>query len=133
MVLGYARNAGSMRMNDRLRRFMEALSLLAKQSDEPETQLTMQARINEYFAGVDAHQSRGRAGRARVLGRCRKVRRSNRLIAPRWAWLFPIFKNLSSTLLRKPERLNPVGYMQGGDPDHGRRAKHSGCVRRGMR
>ena len=57
MVLGCTRNAGSMRMNDRLRRFMEALSLLAKQSDEPETQLTMQARINEYFAGVADHQS----------------------------------------------------------------------------
>jgi hypothetical protein len=32
-------------MNDRLRKFMEALSLLAKQSDEPETQLTMEARM----------------------------------------------------------------------------------------
>jgi hypothetical protein len=44
-------------MDDRLRTFMVALSLLAKQADEPETQLTMQARINEYFAGVNDRQS----------------------------------------------------------------------------
>src|ERR1700745_1515623 len=79
---------------------MEALSLLAKQSDEPEAQLTMQSRISEYFAGaVDQQaaleslrkatcQSRGRAGRARVLGRRGKVRRSNSLIASGWVWTF---------------------------------------------
>jgi len=44
-------------MNDRLRKFMEALSLLAKQSDEPEAQLTMQARISEYFAGAVDRQA----------------------------------------------------------------------------
>ena len=44
-------------MNDRLRKFMEALSLLARQSDEPETQLTMQARIDEYFAGAVDRQA----------------------------------------------------------------------------
>ena len=44
-------------MNDRLRKFMEALSLLAKQSDEPETQLTMQARISDYFAGAVDRQA----------------------------------------------------------------------------
>ena len=44
-------------MNDRLRKFMEALSLLAKQSDEPEAQLTMQARIIEYFDGAVDRQA----------------------------------------------------------------------------
>jgi hypothetical protein len=44
-------------MNDRLRKFMEALSVLAKQSDEPETQLTMQARISDYFAGAVDRQA----------------------------------------------------------------------------
>ena len=43
-------------MNDRLRKLMDALSLLAKQSNEPETQMIMQLRINEYFAGVGDRQ-----------------------------------------------------------------------------
>ena len=37
-------------MSDRLRKFMEALSLLARQ-------LTMQARIDEYFAGAVDRQA----------------------------------------------------------------------------
>jgi hypothetical protein len=86
-------------MNDRLQKFMEALSLLAKQSDEPEAQLTMQARISEYFDGAvdrqaalerlrNACQSRGRTERARVLGWRGKVRRSNTVIASGWVWAY---------------------------------------------
>ena len=44
-------------MNDRLQTFMVALSLLARQSNEPETQLTMQACVKKYFAGVADRQS----------------------------------------------------------------------------
>ena len=44
-------------MNDRLRTFMVALSLLAKQSNEPEAQLTMQACVQQYFAGVADRQA----------------------------------------------------------------------------
>jgi hypothetical protein len=44
-------------MDDRLRTFMVALSLLAKQSNEPEAQLTMQACVKKYFAGVADRQA----------------------------------------------------------------------------
>ena len=52
-------------MSDRLRKFMEALSLLAKKFNEPETQMIMQLRINEHFAGV--------ADRQLALARLRKA------------------------------------------------------------
>ena len=39
-------------MNDRLRKLMDALSLLAKQSNEPDALMIMELRIHEYFAGV---------------------------------------------------------------------------------
>jgi hypothetical protein len=44
-------------MDDRLRTFMVALSPLAKQSNEPEAQLTMQACVKKYFAGVADRQA----------------------------------------------------------------------------
>jgi len=44
-------------MNDRLRQLMDALSLLAKQSNEPDALMIMELRIHEYFAGVANRQS----------------------------------------------------------------------------
>jgi hypothetical protein len=44
-------------MNDRLEKLMEALSLLAKKSNEPDALMIMELRIHEYFAGVADRQS----------------------------------------------------------------------------
>jgi hypothetical protein len=44
-------------MNDRLRKLMEALNLLAKQSNEPDALMIMELRIHEYFAVVADRQA----------------------------------------------------------------------------
>jgi hypothetical protein len=43
-------------MSDRLQKLMEALSLLAKKSNEPDALMILELRIHEYFAGVADRQ-----------------------------------------------------------------------------
>ena len=70
-------------MNDRLGKFMEALSLLAKQSDEPEAQLTMQARIIEYFDGAVDRQAALDSLRKATLAKAEKFKKDRAAVGAR--------------------------------------------------